>query len=905
MVRAIPVYQRQALAGGTQSAPGASSSVSPNDPAAAALVGLGQAVGSVGSAIGEQEFYDARVAARNAEIAAAEAKKAVENAAAVDVSNVLSQGDVYWQEDATRRMKAWKVGDPDMREAIGTDFDKWVAESTAKLPTDASRKYFQQSAAGMKSRLQTTAFSFQEKSTTAKLNADSDAGQQADENTVFNDPTRFTEVYRRRMEPLLARTDLSEAEKVKAAAGYKRQLSLAVERGQMQRDPAGWFAARFGTGAAAAAVTTSAGGGFASVMPRIFAEEGGYSASDGNTGAPVNFGINQKANPDIDVKSLTKEGAAKIHKERYWDKIKGDTLPPALQGTAMDAAVNQGVGNANKWIQASGGDPVKFNALRRAHYEMLLQDPDYKRFRPAWMNRLAKYERDAGTVPGATVSPDSPVGRSALLDTAPATFKNIDWEQQEAMRSMAETRLKQNDAAFKGQVDGMVRDATAMHRDGIQDPQPIPAAAFDRAYGMNGQSMYSEYQKSRLMAADINGFKAQSGAEIMATIERSAPPAGPGYAAADERQRVRVQAAQAVLKQRADDPAGYAIRNSESLRVQQSALTDPALTPDARSAMTQRFVRDSLAEQQRLGIASPQVLTPSQADAIAMRAMKATRPEDSANLIGGLESEYGSYFPRVFEQLVRDNKIAGELLIIPNLPGQTAREAVSRLARVKEADLVQGIDAAGQKAVKEAVTATLSDFSKTIPLMTSQAAGTVNAYETTLRKLAYQFMQNGSKPTEAAEQARVMLLGQYTFDGATRFPKGVDPSKSMMGAKRLLASDLVGIDVPRDAAGMRNPAEAAAEWQATVRARPQWYTRQDDSGVELWAMGNNGTRYRVTRGGTGVSYTWEQLEAANAASQAAASQGSRGRERRVEAARRQRELIDERFRQNQSAAGAK
>ena len=906
MVRAIPVYQRQALAGGTQSAPGASSSVSPNDPVAAGLANLGQAAGNVASSLGEQEFYNARVEARNAEIAAAEAKRAAENAAAVDVSNVLSQGDVYWQEDSSRRMKEWKVGDPDMRDAIGKDFDKWVADSTEKLPTDASKKYFQQNAAGMKSRLQTTAFSFQEKSTTAKLNADSDAGQQADENTVYNDPARFKDVYARRMETMLARSDLSEAEKVKVADIFKRKLSLAAERGEMQRDPAGWYAARFGAGAAAAAVTTPAsGGGFASVMPRIFAEEGGYSASDGNTGAPVNFGINQKANPDIDVKSLTKDGATKIHKERYWDKIKGDSLPVALQGTAMDAAVNQGVGNANKWIQASGGDPVKFNALRRAHYEMLLQNPDYKRFRSTWMNRLAKYERDAGNG-GAAVDPGSPVGRSTLLDTAPATFKNMDWEQQDALRSMVETRLRQNDAAFKGQVDGMVRDAVAMHKDGIQDPQPIPAAVFDRAYGVNGSSMYAEYQKSRLMGADINGFKTQSEAEIMATLERSAPVPGPAYAAADERQRVRVQAAQAVLKQRADDPAGYAIRNSESLRVQQLALDNPALSPDARSTMTQRFVRDSLAEQQRLGIASPAVLTPRQADAIAMRAMKASRPEDSANLIGGLQAEYGDYFPRVFNQLVRDNKIAGELLIIPNLPDQSTREVVSRLARVKEADLVQGIDAAGQKAIKEAVVESLSEFVRTIPMMNESASKTVNAYETTLRKLAYQFMQNGSKPTEAAEQARMALLGQYTFEGATRFPKGVQPSRAMRGADRLLASDLAGIDVPRDRVGMRNPVELSAAWQSTVRDRPEWYTREDDSGVDLYVFDKErGTRQRVTRGGVGVSYSWEQLEAANAAAQSAASKGFRGRERRVEAARVQRELIDQRFRQNESAAGAK
>jgi hypothetical protein len=408
------------------------------------------------------------------------------------------------------------------------------------------------------------------------------------------------------------------------------------------------------------------------------------------------------------------------------------------------------------------------------------------------------------------------------------------------------------------------------------------------------------------MGADIGAFKTQSEAEIMGTLERTQPVAGPAYAADDQRQSIRVQAAQAVLKQRNDDPAGYATKNSETLKGQQAALSVPTLSADERSTLTQDFVRNNLAEQQRLGIASPQVLTPRQSDAIAMRAMKATKPEDSANLIAGLEAEYGEFFPRVFDQLVKDGKIAGELLIIPNLPTQTAREAVSRLARVKESDLVQGIDAAGQKAVKEAVVATMTDFAKTIPLMTEPAAKTVNAYETTLRKLAYQFMQGGTKPSEAAEQARTMLLGQYTFEGTTRIPKAVNASQAMRGADRMLKNDLVGIDVPRDATNSRTGTEAAAEWQDTVRARPQFFTRQDDGGIELWAMGNNGTRYRVTRGGAGVSYTWEQLMASNVAAQnAAASEGGGARARQRANREASRLRIEETRRQVEAEDGAR
>ena len=897
MARAIPTYERRNLADGIQSAPNASSNVSASSPIAASLSNLGQVVGNVGNMMAEQEI---RVAA--------EQKKKLEGDAAVNTTNVLAQGDVFWQENAANRMKAWKPGDPDMREGIGSEFDKWQSDTEQKLTTDASKNYFRQHAATMKARLQTNAFSFQEKSSKDTLNAQTDIADESDKVTVSNDPARLKDVYERKVAALAARPDLSPAEKIKEEDKYKRGLYLAVEMRKLRDDPTGYYRERFGSlrtdgGAAVAAGPAGGGSGFAGVIPRIFAHEGGYAASDGNSGAPVNFGINQGANPDVDVKSLTKEGAAKIYKERYWDKIKGDTLPPALQGTAMDAAVNQGPANAQKWIEASGGDPAKFNALRREHYENLLQKPENEKFRKAWMGRLASYESDAagGAPAAAGASGAAPAAREAVVQ--PSTFSGLNLEQQQALQSLAETRVKQDMAVFKSQVDSTLRDAVAMHKDGIQDPQNIPPETFDRAYGVEAPRMYAEYQKSRLMGADIGALKTQSEAEITATLERTQPVAGPNYAAEDQRQSIRVQAAQAVLKQRTDDPAGYATKNSDTLKGQQAALAEPSLSAEERTRLTQDFVRNNLAEQQRLGIASPQVLTPRQSDAIAMRAMKATKPEDSANLIAGLEAEYGEFFPRVFDQLVKDGKIAGELLIIPNLPSQTAREAVSRLARVKETDLVQGIDASDQKAVKEAVVDTLSAFSKTIPLMTQQAAGTVNAYETTLRKLTYQFMQGGTKPSDAAEQARTMLLGQYSFEGTTRIPKSVNASLAMTGAARMLEKDLNNIDLPRDLIGTRTGPELQAEWLSTVRSRPQWFARQDDGGVELWAMGNNGSRYRVTRGGQAVSYTWEQLMTSNAAAQNDAinqGSGARARQRaynegarqRIEATRRQVEAED-------------
>ena len=139
--------------------------------------------------------------------------------------------------------------------------------------------------------------------------------------------------------------------------------------------------------------------GFDSAVEAVLEAEGGYVADDAGAGE-TNFGINIRANPDVDVKNLTRDGAKEIYRKRYWDAIGADALPPELQAIAFDAAVNQGVGNAKKWIVESGGDPAAFARLRREHYAGLVaRDPEkYQRYAAGWEARVAKFER-AGDQP--------------------------------------------------------------------------------------------------------------------------------------------------------------------------------------------------------------------------------------------------------------------------------------------------------------------------------------------------------------------------------------------------------------------------------------------------------------------------------------------------------------------------
>ena len=131
------------------------------------------------------------------------------------------------------------------------------------------------------------------------------------------------------------------------------------------------------------------GATFDSIANRVLKIEGGYVANDAGKGE-TNLGINKTANPDIDIKGLTPEKAKAIYKERYWNAIGADSLPPEMRAVAFDAAVNHGPSKANKMIAEANGDPKKLIELRRAEYDRLISENPGKfgQYEKSWSNRL-------------------------------------------------------------------------------------------------------------------------------------------------------------------------------------------------------------------------------------------------------------------------------------------------------------------------------------------------------------------------------------------------------------------------------------------------------------------------------------------------------------------------------------
>ena len=73
------------------------------------------------------------------------------------------------------------------------------------------------------------------------------------------------------------------------------------------------------------------------------------------------YGISAAAYPRLDIAALDLDDARAIYRRDYWDRVQGDALPPPLALLVFDAAVNNGVGRAVRWLQLAAG--VKADAV--------------------------------------------------------------------------------------------------------------------------------------------------------------------------------------------------------------------------------------------------------------------------------------------------------------------------------------------------------------------------------------------------------------------------------------------------------------------------------------------------------------------------------------------------------------
>jgi lysozyme family protein len=130
---------------------------------------------------------------------------------------------------------------------------------------------------------------------------------------------------------------------------------------------------------------------FLKAFELLIGHEGGYSNNPDDPGnwtgggrgqgqlKGTKFGISAASYPDLDIVNLTLTQAEDIYERDYWMKARCMDLPPRLAFHVFDAAVNNGVGAAVRWLQGAvgiGQDGVYGPQTQAAVARALTNDPD-------------------------------------------------------------------------------------------------------------------------------------------------------------------------------------------------------------------------------------------------------------------------------------------------------------------------------------------------------------------------------------------------------------------------------------------------------------------------------------------------------------------------------------------------
>jgi hypothetical protein len=352
---------------------------------------------------------------------------------------------------------------------------------------------------------------------------------------------------------------------------YMKDAARAVEFGEMKRDPAAFIAGRVKQPEAAPAPTQPGQSNTSAIFDALLQQESG-GRQMGKDGQPL-------------TSSAGAIGIAQIMPGTGPEAAQLAGLPWDEKRLRTDSDYNKALGNAYfaKQLDTFDGDVSKalaaYNAGPGATRKAIEKGGDN------WLANLPAETQNYVQSITAKVGAGEPVVSAqpqltaeaglSFSDKAPATFSALDQQVQYQLVDEAQRLVRQQQAQQRGQADTLLSDANAMHKDGKVDPFNLTPQYFNQSFGpIEGPARAAAYNAGRAMAVDIQNFAGQTDAQIAATLRASQPVEGAGYAAADARQNVRIQAAQSVVKMRQDDPQAYAMKNGLA-KTQQMDMTKP------------------------------------------------------------------------------------------------------------------------------------------------------------------------------------------------------------------------------------------------------------------------------------------------------------------------------------------
>jgi lysozyme family protein len=123
---------------------------------------------------------------------------------------------------------------------------------------------------------------------------------------------------------------------------------------------------------------------FDEAFHHLLGHEGGYSNHPEDPGGETMWGVTKVVAREDGYVGLMKDfpvyAAKSIYREKYWDAVQAEKLPPTIRYAVFDAAVNSGPGTSIKWLQEAVGatpdgvlGPKTLAAINELHPDGILR----------------------------------------------------------------------------------------------------------------------------------------------------------------------------------------------------------------------------------------------------------------------------------------------------------------------------------------------------------------------------------------------------------------------------------------------------------------------------------------------------------------------------------------------------
>ncbi|MGG8087107.1 hypothetical protein PGO25_14935 [Klebsiella aerogenes] len=212
--------------------------------------------------------------------------------------------------------------------------------------------------------------------------------------------------------------------------------------------------------------------------------------------------------------------------------------------------------------------------------------------------------------------------------TGNAAFDAASPESQAAFLRQADQIRKQQQAEYRTQIDGQVRDATAAYMRGVEFPNPPGQAEFMAAYGVReGNQRYTEFKNTQIAGQYIGSFRNMPTNSITAYVNQLKPTpeqTGEGYASRAALYDQVTAAATKVISERQNNPFGAAMDIGAYRPMQNN--TPQAITEE----ISRRF--SAQPDLQKIGISAP-ILSSEEASTLAQQVRGTQNVDQTINLL--------------------------------------------------------------------------------------------------------------------------------------------------------------------------------------------------------------------------------------------------------------------------------